>query len=78
MVQIPTARGPQTVSCAVWWKQDGIWQMPQRCLRAVRLKCMHLYTETGTFAIGDSQNILRDGSDIGLNDLHELVEEVIL
>jgi hypothetical protein len=77
-VAIPEGEGALT-TCGTWFWQSSVWSpataFPVRELHPSRWH--HLYTEAGTFVVAGSHWV-RDASDIGLDELRPLVEEVVL
>jgi hypothetical protein len=72
--------GGQLVSAATWVRMgDGWWgypvNQPRRDLHPTRW--IHLYTAAGTFRLRGGWCV-RDASDVGMDDLHDVVDNVIL
>ena len=80
-VELPDASGDgvQVVSVATWVRRaDGVWA-PAIAFRGREIhpaQWIHLYTEAGTFRVGDW--VVRDASEVGLDRLRPIVESVIL
>lgn len=72
--------GGQLISAATWVRMgDGWWgypvNQPRRDLHPTRW--MHLYTANGTFRLRGGWAV-RDASDVGMDELREIVDEVVL
>lgn len=72
------------VSCATWiFNDDNSSWSPPKILSNVRShespdSYVHLYTDSGKYAIGYADMIIRDASDVGMDNIHSLVEETVL
>jgi hypothetical protein len=79
--------GPQFITAATWlWQGTGVWAPAMGALSrlpivtdSARLPTTwwHLYTESGTFTLSGGWRV-RDASDVGLDRLRDIVEEVVL
>lgn len=78
-VELPTRYGMQVVSCATWIHQAGVWRPPSGFYSSqVRpAKMLHFYTESGQIMLGGVWSI-RDASDVGMDFLRQMVEDVVL
>lgn len=77
-VIIPGGEGALT-TCGTWFWQNGVWS-PATAFQVQELhpsRWHHLYTIAGSFVVAGDHRV-RDASDIGLGELHPLVEEVVL
>jgi hypothetical protein len=78
-VTIPGSNGA-VASCATWfWTSESHWS-PFTGFSICELhptRWHHLYTEAGSFMIAGGHRV-RDASDVGLDGLRPLVEEVVL
>lgn len=82
-VELPDpVHGPQLVSIGSWTRGTGelVWRQPvamtARDLHPARW--IHFYTAAGEFQVGSGAWTVRDASDVGLANLEELVDEVVL
>jgi hypothetical protein len=73
----------QCVSCATWIMNDYTYawnpaESEEHSLYASPESYIHFYTASGTYAIGHADWVIRDASDVGMENLHPLVEETVL
>jgi hypothetical protein len=73
----------QCVSCGTWVQDEFTtsWrpaEFEEHSLYAPPEKYVHFYTESGSYAIGHADWVIRDASDVGMENLHSLVEETVL
>jgi len=71
--------GGQFVSCATWIKTDIGWMQAAEIGKIYEIHPIHwehLYTESGQFIVGDT--LVRDASDVGLQNLRPLVDSIVL
>ena len=71
--------GGQFMSCATWIKTDIGWMQAAEMGRNYEIHPIyweHLYTESGQFIVGDT--LVRDASDVGLQNLRPLVDFIVL
>lgn len=76
-----TLGGTQVVAAATWLqRRDGVWAPAVTALPRIEIHPMrwiHLYTEAGTFMI-EGGWCVRDFSDVGLDGLRPMVENIVL
>lgn len=81
-VELWGAGSAQIVSIGSWVRErDGaVWRHPTketvRELHPVRWR--HFYTAAGEFQIGNGEWCMRDASDVGLSQLDQLVDDIVL
>lgn len=73
----------QCVSCATWmlYEHTQGWypaEILEHSLYESPEYYVHFYTESGTYAIGHADWVIRDASDVGMQHLHDLVQETVL
>ena len=82
-VELPDpVHGPQLVSIGSWVRgaNELLWRQPvaQRARDLHPARWIHFYTAAGEFQVGSGAWVLRDASDVGLANLSDLVDEVVL